>query len=175
MPPVFFPEERPYPLLIRFQPVLMAPQTAKQLYLTFPLDVVVKYAGNIIDVITTYRPKFALYGNVIEGLIAKFWVSEVYFGGNFPSPSKEDLKGIVPLQIINRSTRAVPVSSLLLDTSAVTVFFNSKTAFTEKIEMNIKKNGAVELKYTGKGPGSGYEVLKSRGSNIFKALMEWGV
>lgn len=126
--PLSKPKELTQYLYIEFErPLLVEPKESRRLFLKFPVEIGVFISERkhfeILDIFTLAKQKFTLYGDPRNGVICKYWKSEVY-----PSmPSINPLhEGIIELQITNSDTEWVEVTKSIFDAYGMKIYYSSR-------------------------------------------------
>src|SRR5665648_179050 len=115
--PMSLPKELTPYLLIEFEKlVIIEAESSIKVYLTFPIEIGVFISGKkkfeIIDVLTLANQKFTLYGNPRDGIICKYWSSNVHASMPATEPMRE---GVIQLEIINTSTHLIEVTKAVFN------------------------------------------------------------
>ncbi len=179
--PVRLPKEVTHYLLIELQePVFIAPNDELTFYATFPVEFGIYVAGKknfeLIDSFTLTNPKYTLYGTPKDGVICRWWKSNVH--SKIPEVNP-NLEGVMKVDIKNISDDWVEVKNLVFDAYHMKVYYgdfasmhaavrviNTKVAETSFIERPIAEGmrKAVELF----SPGKLTAIKKA-------FVMEWGL
>lgn len=120
-------------LLIEFgQPIVLEPRASKEILITFPLEIACtiqkKHFGErILDIISINNSKMSLYGNVRNGLICRYWKSEIFASMPAVNPLKE---GVMKLLINNSGNRWADINLVIFNAHGMKIFFNSELVFT---------------------------------------------
>lgn len=124
--PMSMPKEiTPY-LLIDFEKqIIIEPEMSVKVYVKFPVEIGVFISGKkkfeIIDVLTLVNHKFTLYGNPRNGIICKYWSSDVYTSIPTADPMHE---GVIQLEITNASTHLTEVTKAVFNAYAMKIYYN---------------------------------------------------
>ncbi len=107
------------------KPLMVEPQSARSIFITFPIEIAIsvgrKHAGeNIIDMFTFSRSKHTLYGSIKDGLICKYWRSDIFTAFPEVNPLKE---GIVQLEIQNPTAGWAEVTKTVLSAQGMKIYF----------------------------------------------------
>lgn len=178
--PVNLPKEITNFLQIKLNKVFMAePKSWTEVYLTFPIEIAIFVATKsvgLVDIFSINKPKFTLYGNPRNGVICRYWESEIY--SDIPKVDKYKY-GVLKLEITNSYDGWVELSNVVLDVYGMKIYYDdeivysaasinitspkiAETGFLEQpLREEMKK--AVEL-YTAKIPVT-----------AGKFVMEWGL
>jgi len=125
-------------LLIEFdRSIRIEPKLSKKIYITFPIEVGVFVSkGNQLeklDVFTRGRQKLTLFGTTKDGLICKYWESDVH-----KTIPKVDItkEGVIELTVSNLTQRWIEVHQTVLDAYGMKIFF-SKDLVSMKANMRV--------------------------------------
>lgn len=180
--PVNLPKEITNYLQIKFKrSIVSEPGSSFSVFLTFPLEIGVFLAGKksmeVIDIFGLTKPKYTLYGNPRNGIICRYWESDVFSKIPETNPLEE---GVMELRIVNESGEWQEVSMVVFDIYGMKIFYDkelvgSRTTMTihsEKVAetdflvypLKKKMSKSVELYTARKLPviGKGF-------------VMEWGI
>lgn len=126
--PVKTPREISSELLIEFSnKIFIEPRSTKKVYVTFPIEIGVFVLGGrsrqVIDFFTRARQKFTLYGDVRNGVICKYWKSDV----NMEIPSHDNIKeGIMELFVINPTQKWISIGKAVFSAFGMKIYYNEK-------------------------------------------------
>ncbi|ABE51460.1 Protein of unknown function DUF432 [Methanococcoides burtonii DSM 6242] len=168
-------------LLIEFdKTVTIAPMARVKVYIKFPVEMGIfisdKDEVEIIDILTLAKNKFTLYGNPSDGMICKYWKSEVY--STIPS-SDPMYEGIMELSIINSTNRWVEVSQSVFNANGMKIYYDhdlvSMKANMKIINSIIAETDLIDspIRY---GMEKSMELYTAKRiyANITKCIMEAG-
>jgi uncharacterized protein len=114
-------------LLVDFaQPVVIEPRAVKEVMVTFPLELACSIESpqgveRILDVFTLCRTKFTLYGSVRDGLICKYWKSDIYYSIPAVNPA---LNGIMKVAFHNPGNRWAEMNKAVFSAQGMKIYFN---------------------------------------------------
>jgi len=172
--PVNLPKNITRFLLIEFdKPMVVEPKSSGKISLTFPIEIAVILAGKnsleVLDVFSFVEPKYTLYGDPKNGVICRYWRSEIF------EKEEDFVKGILEVEISNSSSEWVEVEKLVFDVYGMKIYYgesvvafaevrilSEKVAETEFVDRRIEKK-SLELYTARKIPMVGK-----------KFVMEWG-
>ncbi len=127
--PVNLPDKITSFMLVEFKrPALIRPGDRKKIYLTFPVEIgvfVQDRAGNseVIDIFTHTKEKFTLYGSHGQGLICRYWQSDVFT----EEPSTDILyEGYIELDIINDSNSFMEVTQAVFNAYGMKIYYGDR-------------------------------------------------
>ena len=140
-------EITPY-LLIDFEnSFVIGPGAKKMVYITFPVEMGVFISENtnfrIIDILTLSNQKFTLYGDPREGLICKYWKSEVYSSIPYAHPLHE---GIIELNITNVTNYWLKVTKAVFNAINMKIYYNNDIV-SMKAKMKILSEHMAETDF----------------------------
>lgn len=137
--PLNTPKEITPNLLIEFEKtLLLAGGEKKQIYLTFPIEIGVFIADKenkslqLLDVLTLVRQKFTLYGEVSNGVICKYWKSQVYLDPPSPNPLQE---GILELNLRNTSSEWASISKVVFSAYGMKLYYNGDVFMKARMDI----------------------------------------
>lgn len=125
------------------KPVVVQPDTERNVLLKFPIEIGVFVAGKsleFIDVFSLVKQKFTLYGDVDTGRICKQWKSDVYTSLPESDISRE---GIVELSIENSEKKWAEVNRVVLNADSMKIYY-SNSAVSMKARMNVLSTTTAE-------------------------------
>lgn len=137
-------EITPY-LMVDFErTIAVGPGIEKKVFTTFPVEIGVFISGNkdfeILDVMSLAKQKFTLYGDPRNGVICKYWKSDVY-------SSKPDInalhEGVLELTITNDTNHWVDVSKAVFDAFGMKVYYNQNMV-SLRAKMDVKSGLTAE-------------------------------
>lgn len=135
--PLNIPKEITSNFLIKFGNTLMVePQGVEKIYLKFPIEIGIFISGKkdieIVDILTFINQKFALYGDPRNGVICKYWKSEIYSTIPAVNPLQE---GVIELIVRNKTNRWVEVTKAVFNAYGMKIYFNEDLV---SMKANIK-------------------------------------
>jgi hypothetical protein len=126
--PVNLPREVTSYLQIEFEkPVLVEPHGKKKIYVKFPIEVGVFIAGKrsieVADIFTLTKPKYTLYGNPRNGVICRYWKSDIY-----PEIPKTNslIEGVIELNIENEDDEWIEVRRVVFNAVGMKIYYDQK-------------------------------------------------
>ena len=180
--PLNIPKEITSNFLIEFANTLMVePQGIEKIYLKFPIEIGIFVSGNndieIIDILTFMPQKYALYGDSRNGVICKYWNSEIYSS----VPDVNHLQeGVMELIIRNRTNRWVEVTRAVFNAFGMKIYFNEDLV-SMKANIKILGEEIAETYFINSpiktGMKKSMELYAVRKILIptTRFLMEWGI
>jgi hypothetical protein len=134
--PVNLPKEVTRFLEIEFPPVMMAPESVKTLFLTFPVEIGVILLMNeeyqLLDVFSRVAPKYSLYGPPESGIITRYYHSNV--SDHLPETDPAET-GILQMIIHNSSKGWVDVARVVLEAYSMPIYFGAVVAMSAHMEI----------------------------------------
>jgi hypothetical protein len=138
--PVNLPKEVTRFLEIEFPPVMMAPESVKTLFLTFPVEIGVILKMNddyrLLDVFSLVAPKYSLYGPPDSGIITRYYHSNV--SDHIPDTDPAET-GILQMMIHNSSKGWVDVARVVLEAYSMPIYFGAVVAMSAHMEIFSKE------------------------------------
>ncbi len=182
--PVNKPKELSPHFLIEFEKsIFIEPSARKTVFIKFPVEIGVFVYGKknfqILDIFTLNKQKFTLYGDVINGVICKYWKSEVYSTIPDANPVYE---GVMELNITNTTARWVEVTKAVFAAYGMKIYY-SDDMVAMRANMRIVSKKVAEIDFVNppleKGMKRSLELYTSRLRQIpviaTKFLMDEGI
>ncbi len=167
-------------LEIRFPATMMEPQSEKNLYLTFPLDIGVFIEGKgdteNIDVFSLNSPQYSLYGPSDRGVITRYYESRI--SGMIPEtdPVRE---GVMKLTLKNSTRSWLEVSRAVFDNTNMSLSYDEIVAMVGGMDLHNNLVAETSILDRPLREGMKRSIGLSSGRRIFaeqKAfLMEHGI
>lgn len=166
-------------LLMEFSPIVIEPDATQTVYLKFPVEIGVFLESakdiRVLDIFGLGSQKFTLYGSPTDGLIARWYKSEIY-----PEiPPVEPLReGVMELSIHNAYTEWAEVSYAVFDTTDMKIYYDEIVAISAS--MKIIARTLAETNFADKplrpGMAKAIELHVARKIPMIDRgyLMEWG-
>ncbi len=175
--PVNLPKNVTRFLEVDFDPILIKPNSVETIYLKFPIEIGVfaKHGDKlaVVDVFSFEKPKYTLYGTPKNGVVCRWFKSEVYY----EVPEVDPLRHGVMKLVIRNGGDWVEVGKVVLDCYGMKIYYSefascwaemkviskisAETSFVDRpIERGMKK--AVEMWTTRRLIGRSF-------------TMEWGL
>ncbi|MBE0521469.1 MAG: DUF432 domain-containing protein [Candidatus Methanoperedenaceae archaeon] len=125
--PLIKPEElTPYFLVEFSKSVMIEPKAESKIYIKFPVEIGVFIAGerhyDILDCVTLMKQKLTLYGDASNGLICKYWLSDVYNSIPQAEPFHE---GVIELNIINTTSRWIELTKAVFNAYGMKIYYGT--------------------------------------------------
>ena len=167
-------------LLIELEkPYIIEPSIEDTFYLKFPIEIgiflVDKRDVERIDIFTKTHPKYTLYGSPEQGVICRWWKSDVY--GEKPEVDKL-MEGIMKVDIKNNYREWVEVKKLVFRAFDMKIFYNSH-AYMHADVILLKKIMAETAFHSRKpkGMNESIDIYEAKGIKKLekKFVMEWGL
>ncbi|KYC48093.1 MAG: hypothetical protein AMQ74_01633 [Candidatus Methanofastidiosum methylothiophilum] len=171
----------PY-LLIEFEKaVFVEPKGTVNIFLTFPIEIGVFIYGrkgyDILDIFTLAKNKFTLYGDPRNGIVCKYYKSDIYT--SIPNEKDPMIEGIMRLKLINSTENWAEINKAVFDAREMKVYFDEnlvstkanmkllslKSAETEFVSSGIKKGmkSSIEVLHPGRLPVTTKKYLMEDG------------
>lgn len=149
MYPVLTPKHITNYLLLEFKtPVHIAPEGITYVYVEIPVDIAVyvyrEKVFTVLDVVPLIEPKYTLYGDPFNGLIARYYVTPIHYR---IAPIRG--RALAKLTLRNRTSEWVAVSKLLIDMNSLKIFYRPITveAYTQELLMIIDSPSTASIGY----------------------------
>jgi len=169
-------------LLVEFEKTLaIEPEGTEKIFLTFPIEIAVYISPDkdfeVIDILTLTRQKFTLYGDPGNGIICKYWKSDVFSTMPSVNPIQE---GLMELTVANTNAQWVELTKAVFNAYGMKLYY-SNTMVSMKASMNLKTRNRAETDFLDsplkKGMKKSLEVYAARKMSITapKFIMEFGL
>ncbi len=118
-------------LLIEFKNrLLLEPKIKKKIFITFPIEIgifVYKEKNfEALDIISLMKQKFILYGDPADGIICKYWSSDIHAF----LPKTDILKeGIIELEIENKTDKWIEAGKAIFNGYGMKIYYNDHMAY----------------------------------------------
>ncbi len=175
--PINLPKNVTRYLEIDFPPVLIKPNAIETIYLKFPIEIgVFAKEGDkitVVDVFTFDKPKYTLYGTPKNGVVCRWFWSEVYY----EIPEVDPLKHGVLKLVIKNGGDWVEVGKVVLDCYAMKIYYSEFASCWA--EMKILSKISAETTFVDKpiigGMKKAIELYTTRRLIGRSFTMEWGL
>lgn len=180
--PVNLPKRITNFLLVKFSRSFIAePKSSTEVFLTFPVEiaafVAAKRSVGLVDVFSLVRPKYTLYGNPRNGIICRFWESDVHF----EIPEVEYYReGVMKLRITNSDDDWIEISNLVFDIYGMKIYYDESLVCTTA-SANITSPKVAETMFIERairdGMKKSLELYTARRIGVprNRYVMEWGL
>lgn len=114
-------------LQIKFEEIVVEPETTTTIYLTMPLGIGIFLEAengemNLLDMAGFNNPKFALYGQPRRGVITRVHTSKVY---TKPPATKNYKEAILHLDIDNRTDQWIKIGRIVMYMKGLELYYDS--------------------------------------------------
>ncbi len=161
--------------------VVVAPDFREVIFVKFPVEIGVFVSGSgdieLIDVFSLVNQKYTLYGDPRNGIVCRYWESEVYNS----IPDVEALKeGVMKVNLKNGFDEWVEISKIVLNVYLMKIFYSSELVFSN-VEMEINSKRSAETRFImeplKREMKKAVELFTPRKVQIVtkKFFMEWGL
>ncbi len=180
--PVNKPKEiTPY-LLVEFEnKILIEPKLTQKVFITFPIEIGVFIKKDkkieIVDIISTIKQKYTLYGDIKDGTVCRYWKSETFFKLIYTDPLE---KGIMELDISNTTDEWIDTGMAVFDAYGMKIYYNDKLV-SMKAKMRILGKELAETEFKDapmeKNMKKSIELYQVKKLPMIrkKFIMEWGI
>ncbi len=147
--PVNIPKRITHFLLVNFKQVLiLEPGATKKVYITFPIETGVfvsqgKDGFEIIDIFSFAWLKYTLYGAPSNGIICRYWESDVFLS---PPDIKPWNMGYIDLKILNNTEHMAEISKSLFNAYGMKIYYE-KNKVVMKAVMKIQSRKLAETEF----------------------------
>ncbi len=132
-------------LLIDFKrPLVVEPQSTKSIFVTFPLEIAValgrRLTGeSIIDIFTKCISKHTLYGTIKDGIICKYWQSDLY--NTVPDLNPAEL-GVMQIEIQNPTGSWAEVGKAVFSAHGMKIYYGPRLVTLNSVMKIINEHDA---------------------------------
>uniref|UniRef100_A0A7C3MB24 DUF432 domain-containing protein n=1 Tax=Archaeoglobus fulgidus TaxID=2234 RepID=A0A7C3MB24_ARCFL len=169
-------------LQIKFRkPFLAEPKSSVDVYATFPVEIAVfiaaKKSVGIVDIFSLQKPKYTLYGNPRDGIICRYWESDLY--SEIPRLDRYR-EGVIKLRIVNSDTEWIEVKNAVFDIYGMKIYYNDEIVYSSA-SINIISPKVAETKFIEQPleekMRKALELYTARRIAVtaLKFVMEWGL
>ncbi|ASI99941.1 DUF432 domain-containing protein [Thermococcus celer] len=152
-------------LMIKFKaPVVVPPRDSLTGFVEAPIEVDVRLGGKSVDHFIVGREKYALYGTIEAGLIARYHLSPFYL-------EEPDSLGVVGLILTNPSDDWKSLDRIVFPITNSTMYYSGDRGYYPLLIVTMK-NHIPEVNNTGKPPREGLNAVGDAGS-LPNFLMRW--
>jgi len=134
--PLNLPKEVTRYLELHFNPIFVEPETTRQLYLTFPLEIGVfiraKDDYDLLDVFSPAKPKYSLYGPPDYGRVTRWHESTIHQDIPKTDPLRE---GVLDLTVVNEGRTWIEVSRAVFVNTGMTIWYGDFVAMSARMEL----------------------------------------
>jgi uncharacterized protein len=143
--PLNLPKKVTRYLEVHFNPIFVEPETTRQLFLTFPVEIGVfiraKEDHDLLDVFSPASPKYSLYGPPDYGCVTRWHESSIYPGVPKPDPLRE---GVLDLTLVNGNKNWIEVSRAVFVNAGMTIWYGDYVLMSAR--MDLYSNMVAETK-----------------------------
>ncbi|MFC1838498.1 DUF432 domain-containing protein [Thermodesulfobacteriota bacterium] len=163
------------------KPIIIAPQNPIKVFLKFPIEAGIFLLRNkknhLIDIFTLQKPKYTLYGDPKNGVLCRYYESDIYH----TIPEADPLfEGVMQLKIINNDVGWLELTKIVFNAYGMKLFY-SDDLVAMKSEISLENSKIAETVFLNKplqkNMKNSLEVYISKGfvqtSNSF--VMEYGI
>lgn len=183
--PVLIPRMLTTSILIKYRNhITMAPGEQLKYYVLMPVDVAILSVKNqtytLIDVVNVGEVKYAFYGSIETGVVARYSVSEVYFNEESALKNLNTGLALVKIKAHNRSREWVTLTKILLEANPLKLYYKENTwiAYSRIINFIINSPKTASIAYTSAPSDQLTEVIDPPELRVplivSKTSMPWG-
>lgn len=160
--------------------IVVEPKSSKKIYLTFPIEVGVfassKRDVELLDIFSLARQKYTLYGEPSDGVICRYWKSDVY--SKMPETDRL-IEGIMELTIRNEVGEWVKIGRAVFNAIGMKIYYNDIVSMRGTMEVSSKKMAETDFRDSPltSGMKKSTELYTTRKVPIMgrKMIMGWGL
>lgn len=123
------------------------PESSRKVFLKFPLEIGVflsdKKPFDVLDIFTLTKPKYTLYGDPRNGVICKYWKSDIF--SSLP-PLEYYYEGVMELTLTNTAKEWEEVSKAIFNAYGMKIYYNN-TMVAMKAEMKVMNQSTAETAF----------------------------
>ncbi len=182
--PVNTPKDITHYLMIEFEKsMIIKPEGIKKVYIKFPVEIGIFIGENgerekeMLDIFSLSYKKFALYGEIQQGVLCKYFKSDIYT----EIPETDILReGIIELDVSNKTGSWVNIERVVFDAYHMKIYYNDSVVSMNG-QMKIVGEGVAETSFidspTKEGMRKSLELYISKKLPILSSrfVMEWGL
>ena len=152
--PLNLPKEVTRYLEVHFNPIFVEPETTRQLYLTFPVEIGVfiqaRGDNDLLDVFSLAKPKYSLYGPPDHGCVTRWHESNIYPEIPDTDPLRE---GVIDLTIVNGGRTWIEVSRAVFVNAGMTIWYGDYVVMSARMELFSNIVAETRILSTPEKPG----------------------
>jgi hypothetical protein len=146
--PLTKPKElTPYFMIKLDQGLIIEPKETKILFLTFPIEIGVfissRQGFNHLDSFSLAKHKYTLYGDPRQGLICKYWKSNIYPEVPVTDPFQE---GIMELKVSNDRSNWVEITQAVFNAYGMKIYYDDQKV-AMKAQMRVEGVSLAETEF----------------------------
>ena len=169
-------------LLIKLgKTLILEPKSTKEVFIKFPIEIGVYLSDGkefqVLDILTLTKSKFTVYGDPRNGVLCKYWKSDIHSS----VPSVDPLyEGVIRLKIENTNPDWVEITRAVFDAYAMKIYYNDQIVGM-KATMRIRNGGIADTNFRDspieKGMSHALEIYAVRKLSITtnEFVMEFGL
>ncbi|MFO7966420.1 MAG: DUF432 domain-containing protein [Archaeoglobaceae archaeon] len=160
--------------------IVVEPKSSKKVYLTFPIEIGVfassKKDVEVLDIFTFVGQKYTLYGEPSEGVVCRYWKSDIYS----KMPETDRLReGVMELAIINEIGEWVEVNKAVFNAVGMKIYYNDIVSVKATMEVGSKTIAETDFRDSPvvSGMKKSIELYTARKVPLIgkKMIMGWGL
>jgi hypothetical protein len=128
--------------------LVVPPKQVKTVFLRFPVEIAViasrEGKDKVIDVFTDNPPKYSMYGDIKEGVMCRYYGSDVYVK---PPRTDANKEGLLEVRVKNSTSEWREVSMLVFEGILMKIYY-SNTLVSGKAKANIIDDEKVETSFS---------------------------
>ena len=180
--PLTKPKElTPYFMIKLERGLMVEPKATKIIFLTFPIEIGVYISSGKdftrFDTFSLAKAKYTLYGDPRQGLICKYWNSDIYPVVPVTDPLQE---GIIELKVSNNRANWVEITQAVFNAYGMKIYYDNKKV-AMKARMRIEGPSLAETEFIDSPLQSGMKksleifMVKKLSLATAKFVMELGL
>jgi hypothetical protein len=161
--------------------IIIEPKSTVKVFLKFPIEIGVYLSNNndtqLLDVFTFTKPKYTVYGDPRNGVLCKYWKSDICTSTPTVDPLYE---GVIQLKIENTNPAWVEISKAVFNAYGMKVYYNDRMVAMKAV-MRIRSGDIADTDFRDspieKGMTNALEIYMARKLSITSQefVMEYGL
>lgn len=152
--------------------LILSPGATKKVYLRFPVEIGVivtkEEKERVVDVFTDNSPKYSMYGDIRDGVMCRYYSSDVHIRPPKIDPS---IEGLMEVRIKNTTSEFREVAKLVFDGLLMKIFY-SDDIVSSRVIAKIIDDEKVEIRFSKKSPRDGQKkAFEMLNRSTFKRMV----
>lgn len=127
--------------------LLIGPKKSKEIFLKFPVEIGVfiseKENFELIDVFSLANPKYTLYGDPKNGVICRYWKTDIFTTKPQINPK---IEGIMNLKIKNSTAQWEEIKTAVFNGNGMKIYYNNElVSLIAKLKIIAKNKAETEF------------------------------
>lgn len=179
--PVNLPKSlSPFLLIELEKPLVVSPKSKRKIFLTFPIEIGVFVSDKgfrVLDILSFNNEKFTLYGPQNNGLICRYWKSEVF---TYIPQINSLHEGAMEIDINNDINEWTEITQIVFNAYGMKIY-HGDGRLSMKSNMKIQSKSLAETSFTSLPTTSLFKrsvelyTARKLAINVSKCIMEHGL